>query len=44
MLLELTAGSQRYVEDCENCCNPIIISYEVEEERVSEFNAEPAAG
>ena len=30
MLLDLSAGSQRYVEDCEVCCNPIEIRYEVE--------------
>ncbi len=39
MLLDLSAGPQRYVEDCEVCCNPIEVSYEVEERRVVSFEA-----
>jgi transcription elongation factor Elf1 len=39
MLLELSAGSQRYVEDCEVCCNPIEISYQLGEGRVISFEA-----
>lgn len=30
MLLDLSAGSQHYVEDCEICCNPIEIDYGVD--------------
>ena len=41
MLLDLSAGSQRYVEDCEVCCNPIEISFRVEEGRVVTFEAGP---
>ncbi len=29
MMLDLSAGAQRYVQDCEVCCNPLEISYEV---------------
>lgn len=32
MLLDLTAGGQTYIEDCEVCCNPITVSYEVDED------------
>ena len=39
MLLDPSAGSQRYIEDCEVCCNPIEISYQTEEERITSFEA-----
>ena len=39
MLLDPSAGSQRYIEDCEVCCNPIEISYQAEEERITSFEA-----
>ena len=37
MLLDPSAGSQRYIEDCEVCCNPIEISYQAEEGRIVSF-------
>ena len=39
MLLDLSAESQRYIEDCEVCCNPIGISYRTEEESITSFEA-----
>lgn len=42
MLLDLSAGSQHYVEDCEVCCSPIEVSYRVEEGGLSSFEARPA--
>ena len=39
MLLDLSAGSQRYVEDCEVCYSPIEISYDVEDDAVANFDA-----
>ncbi|CAN5380448.1 hypothetical protein BH11CYA1_BH11CYA1_22870 [soil metagenome] len=39
MLLDLTSGGQSYVEDCEVCCNPISITYEVDG-AVTSFQAE----
>ena len=39
MLLDLSAGSQHYIEDCEVCCNPIEISYLTEDERITSFEA-----
>ena len=32
MLLEELYGAQIYVEDCEVCCNPIQISYEINDD------------
>ena len=42
MLLDLSDGgrSYSYVEDCENCCNPIAISFEVEDAVVASFSAD----
>jgi hypothetical protein len=31
MLLDLSVERQTFVEDCENCCRPIEVSYAVEE-------------
>jgi hypothetical protein len=39
MLLDTSAGSQRYVEDCEVCCNPIAISYDTEDGTLVRFEA-----
>lgn len=40
MLLDLSAGYQRYIEDCEVCCNPIEISYQTEDGALVSFQAE----
>ncbi len=39
MVLDLTIRRQTYVEDCEVCCNPIEISYVVEDEELANFAA-----
>ena len=39
MLLDPSVAAQRYVEDCEVCCNPIEIEYAVEEDEVVAFDA-----
>jgi transcription elongation factor Elf1 len=39
MVLDLSVDRQTYVEDCEVCCNPIEISYTVEEEELASFAA-----
>ena len=41
VLLDLTAGAQAYVEDCEVCCRPIALSYDTDGETVESFAAEP---
>jgi transcription elongation factor Elf1 len=39
MVLDTSVPHQTYVEDCEVCCHPIEISFTVEDESLSEFNA-----
>lgn len=39
MVLDLSVRRQTYVEDCEVCCNPIEISYSVEDHTLSTFSA-----
>jgi transcription elongation factor Elf1 len=39
-VLDLSAGEQTYIEDCEVCCQPIQITYSAEDGEVSDFNAE----
>jgi transcription elongation factor Elf1 len=41
VLLDLSAGDQSYVEDCEVCCAPMSLSYEVEEGELVGFSVEP---
>ncbi len=33
---------QQYVEDCEICCNPLLITIEVEGDKIIYFRASPA--
>ena len=40
MLLDPTVAAQRYVEDCEVCCNPVEIAYAVEDGEVAWFEAQ----
>lgn len=42
MILDLSAGGQSYVEDCEICCNPISIRFDAEGGAVSSFEANAA--
>lgn len=39
MVLDMSAPSQKYVEDCEVCCNPIEVSFQVEDDEVVDFYA-----
>jgi hypothetical protein len=39
MVLDLSVRRQSYVEDCEVCCNPIEISYTVEDDTLADFSA-----
>ncbi len=38
--LDLSAGTQAYVEDCQVCCQPIDISFQVEDGELREVRAE----
>jgi hypothetical protein len=39
MVLDLSVRRQTYVEDCEVCCNPIEISYTVQDDSLASFTA-----
>jgi hypothetical protein len=39
MLIDLSVPAQNYVEDCEICCRPIEISYQVCDDDVVVFEA-----
>ena len=38
MVLDLSVRRQRYVEDCEVCCNPIEVSYSVQNDALASFD------
>jgi len=39
MVLEMSVPEQTYVEDCEVCCQPIEVSYAIEEGELTGFEA-----
>ena len=39
MVLDVSVRRQTYVEDCEVCCNPIEISYTIEDDALVDFSA-----
>lgn len=39
MLLDLSLKQQSYIEDCEVCCQPILISYRVISQSISSFHS-----
>ena len=39
MILDLSIKEQRYVEDCEICCNPTEIAYTAQEFELTNFSA-----
>lgn len=39
--LDLSAGGQSYVQDCEVCCNPLDIQYDIEEGEVAKVDVRP---
>lgn len=34
VLLDLSAGDQDYIEDCQVCCQPIAISFQTEDDQL----------
>ena len=42
MLLEELSGNQTYIEDCEVCCSPIQISFEMSEGQIIQLEARRA--
>ena len=43
IVLDVSVPKQKYVEDCEVCCNPIEISCTVTDEELADFSA-PTVG
>ena len=41
MLIDTSVEKQLYIEDCENCCNPIEIECEVKSNEITYFNTQP---
>jgi hypothetical protein len=39
MVLDLSVSRHAYIEDCEVCCNPIELSYTVEDDILADFDA-----
>jgi hypothetical protein len=39
IMLDTSVKGQTYVEDCEVCCQPIEVSYKVEDDAVCEFES-----
>jgi len=39
MLLDPDMRTEEYVEDCQVCCNPISVRFEIDEDRVIKFEA-----
>ena len=40
MLLDISIDEQEYIEDCEVCCQPIKIGYQIFENEIENFSAE----
>ena len=40
MLVDISRKHQKYIEDCEVCCNPIQISVTTENQEIVNFQAE----
>ncbi len=40
MVLDLSAGDQSYIEDCEVCCRPLEITYSADQSGLLQFAAE----
>ena len=43
LLLDLSAGGQSYIEDCQICCQPMQISYEPDSENAVILQVERAS-
>jgi transcription elongation factor Elf1 len=37
-------GRQSYIEDCEICCNPILVSFESSDQELTSFSIEKGYG
>ena len=39
MMLDISAGKQQYIEDCEICCRPIQIKFSIYDDFIENFYA-----
>ena len=42
ILLDLSAGGQDYIEDCEVCCRPLQIAYSVDDDELTDVRVDHA--
>jgi hypothetical protein len=42
IVLDLSAGSQSYVEDCQICCQPMLVSFETDDGRLQSLRVDRA--
>lgn len=42
VVLDLSAGSQSYVEDCQICCQPMLVSFETDDGRLQSLRVDRA--
>jgi transcription elongation factor Elf1 len=42
VVLDLSAGSQSYIEDCQICCQPMLVSFRTEGGRLLAFEVQRA--
>ena len=40
MLIDTSISGQNYIEDCEFCCNPIVINYTILENEIAYFDTQ----
>ncbi|MFD2917262.1 CPXCG motif-containing cysteine-rich protein [Psychroserpens luteus] len=40
MLIDVSQSQQRYIEDCEVCCNPIQLQINIENQEITSFEAQ----
>lgn len=43
IVIDLSAGSQSYIEDCQICCQPMQIGFEVDDEELVNLKVEGGA-
>jgi transcription elongation factor Elf1 len=42
VVIDLSAGAQRYIEDCQICCQPMQICFDVDGDRLMDLRIERA--
>jgi transcription elongation factor Elf1 len=43
IVIDVSAGGQNYIEDCQICCQPMQISFEVDEEQLMDLKVDSGA-